>query len=176
MDVAFVKDSQDHVHDKDGREEKHCQTAKELPEYERFTLKCRLNAWYLLTDLGKAVFDKFSRIADRNVWKQIEIDSDTGELIEVINRLGSDNLLCRCHGAQRNKIRSAAGGSGNCATGRARRANCAPAIPSDIKIVEVGRLHPLTIFYLENHLVLIFGLFDQINIILGVSRPQQTLH
>ena len=39
MDIAFVKNSEDHVHDEDGADQKQRQRAEKLPEDERFTLE-----------------------------------------------------------------------------------------------------------------------------------------
>ena len=47
--------------------------------------------------------------------QQIEIDGDAGELIEVIDRLRTDDLRCRCYGAQRNEISGRAGRRGDSA-------------------------------------------------------------
>src|SRR6266404_7074993 len=55
------------------------------------------------------------------------------------------------------------------------RAEIATGIAAHVKIIEIGWLGALAVLHFKNYLILVLGLFDQIDVILGVSRPQQTL-
>ena len=46
-----------------------------------------LDAGILLADLREGILDKCGGITDGDVGQEVEIDSNTGELIEMINRL-----------------------------------------------------------------------------------------
>ncbi len=106
MDVAFVKNSENHVHHEDRADQKQRQRAEKLAKNERFALESGLHAWILLMYLRKRIFDELRRVTDRLTRQQIKIDCDAGELIEMIHRLWPDDLLCRCYRAQRNQIRA----------------------------------------------------------------------
>src|ERR1700719_3581531 len=96
--------------------------------------------------LCEAVFDKFGGITDRNIREQVEIDSYTRELVEVIDRLRTDDLLCRCYGAQRYEVGLSTGGGCDCSTARSARAKVAASVAANVEVVEVGRLSALVIF------------------------------
>ena len=132
MHVAFVKNSQDHVHDENGGDQKQWQRLKKLPKHKRLALKSCLNARILSMYLRKRVFDKFRGITNRNVREQIKINRDAGELIEVIHRLRTNDLARRCYSAQRNEIGARSGCGGNAIARRAALANRAAAIAPDI--------------------------------------------
>src|SRR6516165_1931999 len=87
MDVAFVENSQDHVHREDGQEQDRRQSTKELTKDQRFTLKGRLHARILALDLTEGIFDKLCRITNRHAGKQVKIDRNAAELIEMVHRL-----------------------------------------------------------------------------------------
>src|ERR1700686_1774451 len=101
MDVTLVKNSEDHVHDKDCANQKQRQSAEKLPKDERFALESGLHAWKLATDLRKRTFDVLRRVTDRDNGQQIKIDGDAGELIEMVDCLRPDDPRCRCYRAQR---------------------------------------------------------------------------
>src|SRR5438128_2617744 len=110
--------------------------------------------------LREAVLDEFRGITDRNVWEQVEVDSHAGELVEVIDRLRTNDLLCRCYGAQRHKVGGSTSCGRDCSTASSARAEIATGIAAHVKIIEIGRLSALVVFHLENHLILVLRLFD----------------
>src|SRR6266487_4693632 len=126
--------------------------------------------------LGKTVLDIFGRVTDCDVRQQVEVDGHTGELIEVIDRLWTDDLLGRCYSAQRHEIGCSAGGSGDGAAGRSAVNRCAASVAAHIKIVQIGRLGALVVFDFEDDLILVLGLFNQVDVVLRVGGAQQTLH
>src|SRR5260370_3478268 len=149
MNVTFVKNSKDHVHDKNGGDQKQRQGLEKLSEDKRFALKGRLNAGILPMHLRERVFDEFGRIADCNIREQIKINRNAGELIKVVYRLRTNNLFCRCHRAQWNQIGCGSSRGGNAVARRAALANRAAAIAAHIQIVEIARLRAFVIFDFE---------------------------
>ena len=67
-------------------------------------MKRCLDPWQLLVHLRETVFNEFRGIPNRNVRQQIEVDGHAGELVEVINCLRTDDLLCRRDGAHGDEI------------------------------------------------------------------------
>src|SRR5207248_5817972 len=67
MDITFVKNSQDHIHDEDRADQKQWQRGEKLSKDKRFTLERRLHSRILTVNLGKRIFDNLGRIADGNV-------------------------------------------------------------------------------------------------------------
>src|SRR5438105_15856364 len=108
MNIAFVKNSEDHIHDEDRGEEQQRQRPEQLTKDKRFALECGLHTRKLSMHLCETVFDEFGRVTDCDVRQQVEIDGHAGELIEVIDCLWTDDLLCRCYCAQRDEIRDGA--------------------------------------------------------------------
>src|SRR6266446_2615549 len=104
MNVAFVENSEDHIHDEDHGEEQQRQRLEQLTKDKRFSLEYGLHTRELATHLCEAVFDEFGRVTNRDVREQVEVDGHAGELIEVIDRLWTNDLLCRCYGAERHEI------------------------------------------------------------------------
>ena len=45
-------------------------------------------------DLREGILDELGGIADRDVWQQVEVECDAGELIQMVHRLRADNFLC----------------------------------------------------------------------------------
>src|SRR5439155_150893 len=64
--IAFIKNSEDHVHDENGGNQKQRQRLEKLSEHKRFALEGRLNAGILSMHLRERVFDEFGRVADRD--------------------------------------------------------------------------------------------------------------
>ncbi len=67
MDVAFVKNSENHIHDKDGGNEKQRQRLEQLTEDKCFALKRGLHARELLMHLRERIFDELSCVTDGDV-------------------------------------------------------------------------------------------------------------
>jgi hypothetical protein len=74
-----------------------------LPEYERFTLEYALHGRMLGLEFRKRILDVFRSIADRDVWQQVEVERDAGELIQMVHSLRADNFLCRCYNTHWNQ-------------------------------------------------------------------------
>src|ERR687891_164877 len=91
--VALIKKSQNHIHDEDRRKQQQRQGSKQLSEHECLTLEGSLHSWVMRLDLSYRILDVLRSIADRGIGQQIEIKSDTGELVEMIHRLRSDDFL-----------------------------------------------------------------------------------
>src|SRR6478736_3291534 len=79
--IALVKNSQDHIHDKNCRKQQQGQGLKQLSEYERLALKGSLHRWVMRLDLRYGVLDVLRSIANRGIRQQVEIESHTGELV-----------------------------------------------------------------------------------------------
>src|SRR6476619_5601401 len=79
--IALVKNSQDHIHDKNCRKQQQRQRLKQLSEYERLDLKGSLHRWVMRLDLRYCVLDVLRSIANRRIRQQVEIESHTGELV-----------------------------------------------------------------------------------------------
>src|SRR5206468_13105481 len=94
MHVALVKNSQNHIHNKNRGEQQHRQRAKQLLEHERFALEDALHAWVMRMDLRESVLNELGGIADGDVRQQVEVERDAGELIQMVDSLGTDNFLC----------------------------------------------------------------------------------
>jgi hypothetical protein len=104
MHIAFVKNSQNHIHNKDRGEQQQRQRAEKLPEHKRFPLEGALNGWVIRMDLREGILDGLGGISDRDVWRQVEVEGNAGELIQMIHRLRSDNFLCRCYDTHRDEV------------------------------------------------------------------------
>src|SRR5689334_9270866 len=159
MDIAFVKNSQDHIHDKDRPNQKQWQGTEELPKDQRLALERRLHTRVLALDLVKRIFNVLRCVPDRDTRKQIKIDCHTGELIEMIHCLRTDDLFRGSDGAQRNEIRRSSGRRGSSAAG-SRLSDCAAIAAADIQIIQIARLRALVVFYFKNDLILVVWLFD----------------
>ena len=68
MHVAFVKNSQNHVHNKDRGEQQQGQRTEQLLEHERFSLENALHGGVLRMDLCEGVLDELGGVADGDVW------------------------------------------------------------------------------------------------------------
>src|SRR5215212_1899806 len=93
MHIAFVKNSQNNIHNKDGGEQQHGQRAEQLLEHECFSLEDTFYRGILWMDLREGVLDESGGIADRDVWQQVEVERDAGELIQMVHSLRADNFL-----------------------------------------------------------------------------------
>src|SRR5438445_10793281 len=108
--------------------------------------------------LREAVFDEFRGITNRNVWQQVEVDGHAGELVEVIDCLRTDDLLCGCYGAQRHEVGGSSSGGRDCSTACAARAEASSSVTMNVKVVKSGRLCPLVVFQLDIQLVSVLRL------------------
>src|SRR5438067_5751590 len=160
MDVAFVENSENNIHHENRGEKKERQTAKELAKDERFALEAGLHTRDLLLHLREAVFDEFRGIADRDVWKQVEVDGYACELVEVIDCLRTNDLLARCYSAQRHEIGGSTCGGCDVSTACSCSAKAATGVTAHIKVVKISRRRALTVLHFQDDLVLILGLFD----------------
>src|SRR4029450_75739 len=92
--VALVKNSENHVHDENGSEQQHRQRTEQLLEHECFALEDTLHGGIIRMELREGVLDELGGVANSNVRQQIEVKSDTSELVEVVDHLGANNFLC----------------------------------------------------------------------------------
>src|SRR6476620_8054504 len=91
--IALVKNSQDHIHYKNCRKQQQRQGLKQLPEDKRLTLKGSLHGWVMRLDLCYGILDVLRSVANRRSRQQVEIESDTGELVEMVHGLRANNFL-----------------------------------------------------------------------------------
>ena len=103
-------------------------------------------------DLREGVLDGLRGIADCDVWHQVEIERNAGELIQMIYSLRADNLLGRCYDTHRQESGHVTCGRGYCSPTRTARAEIAAGIASDVEIVQVVRVRPRFAFDFENDL------------------------
>ena len=126
-------------------------------------------------DLREGILDHLRGIADGDVWQQVEVERDAGELIQMIHSLRADNFLCRCYDTHRHEIRHITCGRSYGSTASAARTEIAAGVAADVEIVQVVRVRPLLIFNFENNLVLVIRFLDEIDVVLRVSVAQQAL-
>src|SRR6478736_2377165 len=93
MHIALVKNSQNHIHDENCRKQQQGQGLKQLSEYERLTLEGSLHRWVMRLDLRHGILDVLRSVANRRIRQQVEIESDTGELVEMVHGLRTNNFL-----------------------------------------------------------------------------------
>src|SRR5689334_16948728 len=104
MNVAFIKNPQDHIHHKNRAYQKQRKRAEELTEDERLALEGGLNAGMCILNLSERILDEFRRVTDRDAGQQIKIDSDAGELVEMVHCLRTDDRAGGCDRAQWNEV------------------------------------------------------------------------
>src|SRR5690349_24549875 len=104
MDIALVKNSQDHIHHEDCRKQEQRQGLKQLSKHKRLTLEGSLHGWVMRLNLCYCIFNVLRSIANRGIRQKIEIEGDAGELVEMIHRLRADDLLGGCYHPKRNQI------------------------------------------------------------------------
>src|SRR5258705_1512332 len=91
--IALVKNSENHIHDENCRKQQQGQGLKQLSEHERLTLEGSLHRWVLRLDLRYGILDVLRSVANRRIRQQVEIESDTGELVEMVHGLRANNFL-----------------------------------------------------------------------------------
>src|SRR5207244_13551067 len=79
--ITPVKRSGDHIHDEHCSEQQQGQRVEELPEHERFALEHPLHSWVMWLELREGVLDILGSITDGDVWQQVEVERDAGELV-----------------------------------------------------------------------------------------------
>src|SRR4029453_808014 len=175
MHVAFVKNSQNYIHNKDRGEQQQGQGTEQLLEHERFSLENTLHGGVLRMDLREGVLDELGGIADGDVWQQVEVERDTGELIQMVHSLRANDFFCRCYDTQWDEARHVTCSCSDGPSTRAAGAEITAGAAGDIEIVQVVRVRPLLVFDFENDLVLIVRFLDEIDVVLRVSVAQQAL-
>src|SRR5262245_8033678 len=93
MHIALVENSQDHIHDENCRKQQQREGLKQLSEDECLTLEHSLYGWIMRLDLRYRVLDVLRSITNSSIWQQVEIESDTGELVEMVHGLRTNNFL-----------------------------------------------------------------------------------
>src|SRR2546423_1586367 len=88
MNVALIKNAEDDIHHEHGGKDKKGQRFEELLQTKAFALNLAFHRRRQFLSLG--FLDVISHIAERRVRFRIEAESDTGELIEVINGLQAE--------------------------------------------------------------------------------------
>ena len=103
MHIAFVKNPQNHIHNKDRGEQQHGQRAKQLLEHERFALEDSLHGRMLRMELRESLLNELGGIANGDIWQQVEVECDASELVQMVHSLRADNFLCRCYNTHRDE-------------------------------------------------------------------------
>src|SRR4029077_4364850 len=91
--IALVKNSQDHIHDENCRKQQQGERLKQLPEHERLTLEGSFHRCVMRLDLRYGILDVLRSVANRRIRQQVEIESDTRELVEMVHGLRANNFL-----------------------------------------------------------------------------------
>src|SRR5262245_37119608 len=81
MHITLVKNSQNHIHDENRRKQQQGQGSKKLSKHKRFTLEGSLHRWITRLDLRYRVLDVLRSITNRDIWQQVEIEGNAGELV-----------------------------------------------------------------------------------------------
>src|SRR5436305_9213358 len=127
-------------------------------------------------DLRDSILDVLGSIANGGVRQQIEIESDTRELVEMVHSLRANNFLGCCYNTKRNQAGHVTRSRGDGSPTRSARAEIAARATADVKIVQVVRVRALFVFNFKNDLVLVVRLLDEIDIVLGVGVAHQALN
>src|SRR5216110_2266334 len=141
--IALVKNCEDHKHDENCRKQQQREGLKQLSEYERLTLEGSLHRWVLRLDLRYGILDVLRSVANRRIRQQVEIESDTGELVEMVLGLRANNFLRCCYNTKRNKAGHVTRSRGDGSPTRSARAEIAARATADVKIVQVIRVRAL---------------------------------
>ncbi len=150
MDVALVEDRQDHIHHEDGQAEEEDQLVHHVAEDLGVALE--LGAEVRRDDLGGGLLGDGGGEADGDAGEEVEGDRHRGEAVDVVDRLRAEHLLHPGDRAERHQR---------------------PVLRGDVEEPEVVGHRPVAVLHLEDHLVLVVGLLDQVDVILRVGRPDQ---
>ncbi len=151
MEIAFVENRQDHVHDEDRQSHENRQIPHRVLESQRFALQAR--AQRRRHDLRRCFVDKVGRVADRNAGFEIKGQCDAGELIEMVDGLRPQG--------------------GFPVHQRIERQEPLAVVGANIEQRQILRRRPSGICGFQNHLILIRRFLDQIQVILRVGVAQQ---
>src|SRR3982074_118630 len=101
MDIALVENAENHIHDKDGRENKERQRREELLEDEAFALHFAFDRWG--QDLGSRLFNEVRNVPESSVRFGVETKGHGRKLIQVVDRLEAELGGKLGEGADRNE-------------------------------------------------------------------------
>ena len=88
MEIAFVENRQDHVHDEDGQRHQDRQIAHRVLKRQRFALQTGTER--RRHHFGRSFGDEVGGVADGNTRLEIEVQGHAGELIQMVDRLRTD--------------------------------------------------------------------------------------
>src|SRR3982751_6851320 len=151
MDITLVKDRENDVHDEHGQRHQDGQTRYRVTECLRFALQLTPNS--RRHDFSGCLTDEVSRVAQGYAWLQIEKQRHTRELIQVVYSFWTERLFPGYQFAERHKPLS--------------------VVRSNVKLRKILWFPSRFVLNFEDDLILILGLFDQIQIILRVRGAQQ---
>src|SRR6266478_2979067 len=102
MQITFVEDGKDHIHDEHGQKHENGQITNGIAKSQRLSLQtcthCRGH------DLGCRLRYEGCGIAHGYPWLEVEKERDTGELIEVVDRLRAQRFFPSNQGIERHEI------------------------------------------------------------------------
>src|ERR1044071_4246819 len=104
MDIALVKNSQDHIHHEDCRKQEQREGLKQLSKHQRLTLEGSLHGWVMWLNLCHCIFNVLRSISYSGIRQKIEIKRDAGELVEMIHSLRANDFLGGGYHPKRNQI------------------------------------------------------------------------
>src|ERR1019366_8134802 len=151
MEVAFVQDAEDDVHDEDRQAHEDGEIGDGVAEGEGFTLEISPHGGR--DDLVRELVDEIGDDAKGNTGGGVEAEGHASELIQVVDGLGAKRWNPFGDGTEGNGAGAVVGG--------------------DVKAVEVFRLVAALILDFQNDLVLVGGALDEIDVILAVGMAEE---
>src|SRR2546425_2291974 len=103
MDIALVKNPQDHVHDKERADDEKRKRLEKLLENQPLPLKLSFDRGR--QSFGGSFLNKISYAPQSHARFDVEAESDAGKLVRVIDRLEADFGLRFREGSNRNQFR-----------------------------------------------------------------------
>ncbi len=151
MQITLIKDGQNHVHDEYSHHHQDGQIGNGILKCQRLALKCSMHIRG--KDLFGCVLDELGCRSDGVAGFQVEEQSHAGELIDVVDTLGSNDRVPACK--------------------RAERHHALTVVTLDVKFAQILRVRPFVIRNLQDDLVLVRWLLDQVAVVFGVGVVEQ---
>ena len=151
MQVALVQNGQNHVHDKDREKHEDGKARYRVAERKRFAPELAANS--RRQDLLRSLLHEISCLPDGIAWLQVEEQGGARELVDVIDGLRAQHRVPSRQGIERNHARA--------------------VVALDVQQMKILRLGTLIVGNFQDHLVLVGGLLDEIDVVLRVRLVQK---
>src|SRR6266568_7687649 len=151
MQVALVQNGQNHVHDKDREKHEDGEARYRIAEGKRFSPELAANS--RRQDLLRSLLHEISCLPDGIAGLQVEEQRGARELVDVIDGLRAQHRVPSCQGVERNHARA--------------------VVALNVQQMKILRIGTLIVSNFQDHLVLVGGLLDEINIVLRVRLVQK---